>query len=84
MNLRQRIVVIIADMLLLAQLTYSMYVAQQVPDEIALVFMKTFFPMVICTLIAGRYFIRKFRSTDIDGASQLRPPETRPSILPFG
>jgi hypothetical protein len=84
MNLRQRIVMIVADMLILAQLTYSMYVAQQVPEEIALVFMKTFFPMVICTLIAGRYFFRKLRSPAIDGVNPLSSPENRPSILPFG
>lgn len=83
MNLKQRVVVIIADIMLLAQLTYSVYVAQQTPEEISLVFMKTFFPLVLCTLIAGRYFIRKFRSAYDENAPVL-PPENTPRILPFG
>ena len=83
MNLKQRVVVIIADILLLCQLTYSVYVAQQMPEEIALVFMKTFFPMVLCTLVGGRYFVKKFRSPVTD-ENPAWPPERRPAILPFG
>lgn len=83
MNLKQRVVVIIADIMLLAQLTYSVYVAQQTPEEISLVFMKTFFPLVLCTFIAGRFFVRKFRSAS-DGNDPVLPPENTPSILPFG
>jgi hypothetical protein len=64
MNMKQRIVVIIADILLLAALTFSVYVAQQTPQEIALAFMKTFIPMVLCTLVLGRIFIKKFKSAD--------------------
>jgi len=66
MNMKQRIVVIIADILLLAALTFSVYVAQQTPQEIAFAFMKTFIPMVICTLVMGRIFIKKFQSADAD------------------
>lgn len=83
MNFKQRVVVIIADIMLLAQLSYSIYVAQQTPAEIALVFMKIFFPLVLVTLIAGRYFIKKFRSP-FDETAPPRPPVNRPRILPFG
>lgn len=64
MNMKQRIVVIIADILLLAALTYSIYIAQQTPQEIAFAFMKAFIPMVICTLILGRIFIKKFQTAE--------------------
>jgi hypothetical protein len=73
MNRKQRIVVIIADILLLAQLTYSVYLAQQTPQEVALVFLKTFIPLVLCTLVAGRIFIKKFKSADA-GITDNAPP----------
>ncbi|MFH0728176.1 MAG: hypothetical protein V2B19_17770 [Pseudomonadota bacterium] len=66
MNMKQRIVVIIADIVLLAALTYSIYIAQQTPQEIAFAFMKAFIPMVIVTLVLGRIFIKKFRTADAD------------------
>jgi hypothetical protein len=66
MNMKQRIVVIIADILLLAALTFSVYVAQQTPQEIAFAFLKTFIPMVLCTLVLGRIFLKKFQTADAD------------------
>jgi hypothetical protein len=72
MNMKQRVVVIIADIVLLAALTFSVYVAQQTPQEIAFAFMKTFIPMVICTLGLGRIFIKKFQTADAD-ATDDRP-----------
>jgi hypothetical protein len=66
MNMKQRIVVIIADILLLTALTISIYIAQQTPQEIAFAFMKPFIPMVICTLVLGRIFIKKFQTADAD------------------
>jgi hypothetical protein len=72
MNMKQRIVVIIADIVLLAALTFSVYVAQQTPQEVALAFVKTFLPMVICTLVLGRIFIKKFQSAE-SGATDINP-----------
>lgn len=66
MNMKQRMVVIIADIVLLAALTLSIFIAQQTPQEIAFAFMKAFIPMVICTLILGRIFIKKFRTADAE------------------
>lgn len=62
MNIRQRMVVIGMDILILAQLTYAIYMAQQSPSEVAFVFLKNFIPMVMLTLIAGKIVLNRLAS----------------------
>jgi len=53
MNATQWLVVIVIDVLVLAELAGAMYVAAGHPDDFTLTFMKTFFGMLIPTLILG-------------------------------
>ena len=62
MNVRQRMVVIAIDLLLLAQLAFSIYLGQRHPEEMVIVFLKTYLPMVAVTLVAGRFGIRMLRT----------------------
>lgn len=49
----RRLVVILADVLVLAEVCYAMFVATQTPDELTPVFMRTFLPLVLPTLLAA-------------------------------
>jgi len=53
MNATQWLVVIVIDVLVLAELAGAMYVAAGHPDDFTPTFMKTFFGMLIPTLILG-------------------------------
>ena len=53
MNGVQWLVVIIVDVLVLVELALAMYVANANPDNFTPVFIKTFFGMLIPTLIVG-------------------------------
>lgn len=64
MNFKQKLVVVMMDLALLAQLTFSIYLAQQDPAETVFVFFKAFIPMVIFTLVVGRIFIKRLRTAE--------------------
>ena len=58
-NARQKIVVVLMNALLLAELTFSIYLGHRAGEDMAITFLWTFIPMVIATLILARIFIRK-------------------------
>lgn len=60
LNLRQRIVVIAMDVLLLAELTFSIYLGHQDPEYMAAIFLKVFIPMLIATVVVARILIKRF------------------------
>lgn len=64
LNLKQKIVVIIMDVLLLAELTYSIYLGNQNPEYLAGIFLRTFIPMMIGTIVLARIFIKRFRTEE--------------------
>jgi hypothetical protein len=64
MNLKQKGIVVIMDVMLLAQLTFSIYLAQQDPNTMVVVFLRTFIPLVIGTLVLGRLFLRRCRTRE--------------------
>lgn len=59
LNGRQKTVVIIMDVLLLAELTASMFIGQQYGDDMSGVFLRTFIPLALGTVIVAKVFIRK-------------------------
>ena len=61
LNSRQRWSVVAMDVAMLAEVTISVYLASKQPDEFTPVFMKVFFSMLIPTLAAGIFAIRRFR-----------------------
>ena len=67
LNSRQRWAVVCMDVAMLAEVTLSVYLASRQPDEFTPIFMKVFFSMLIPTIAAGIFAIRRFRD---------RTPET--------
>ena len=53
MNTRNWLLVIAVDVLILVELAVAMYVASVHPDEFELMFMKSFFGMLVPTLAAS-------------------------------
>ena len=62
LNGKQRIVVIVMNLLLLAELTYCMYVGHQEAEYLASFFLRTFFPMVIATVVLARLLVKRLHT----------------------
>ena len=62
LNFRQKIVVITLDVLLLVELCVAMYFANLSPDSFTPIFMKTFFSMLVPTVLTGLFFLRRFKT----------------------
>lgn len=59
MNAKQKVVVILANILILAELTWSMYISSQDPEEMTVIFLGSFIPMVIGTVLLARMLTRR-------------------------
>ena len=59
MNLKQRIVIVVMDGLLLTELAVSMYLGWRDPDNLTVVFLRTFLPAVVVTVVAARICIKR-------------------------
>ena len=66
MNFKQRIVLIVVDMLILIELMFSIYLGYRNQENITIIFLKTYIPAVIITIIVGRVFIKKLRSQEVN------------------
>ncbi|MFH2218990.1 MAG: hypothetical protein ABII68_04945 [Pseudomonadota bacterium] len=63
-NRKQNIVLIMVDTLVLLELMFSIYLGYQNPENITAVFLKTYIPVVIVTILIGRFFIRRLGSEE--------------------
>ena len=66
MNFRQKVAVAILDVVVIAELFVSMYLATREPDNLTLVFLKSFLTMVVPTLLLGKVVIGRLRSREPD------------------
>lgn len=62
LNFRQKIVVITLDVLLLAELCIAMYFANEAPEAFTPTFVKTFFSLLLPTVLSGLFFLRRFKT----------------------
>ncbi|NDY58583.1 hypothetical protein G3N56_17755 [Desulfovibrio sulfodismutans] len=69
LNTRQKIVVIAVDVLMLAELCVAMYLAKANPDVFTPTFMKSFFSMLVPTMIAGYVSVRLLREKQTQAES---------------
>jgi len=67
MNFKQKIVLIVMDILILIELMLSIYLGYRNQENITVIFLKTYIPAVIVTIIIGRVFIKKLRSQEVKG-----------------
>jgi hypothetical protein len=59
-NIKQKLTVVVMDILLLSELGFCVYLGHMQPEDMAAIFLRNFIPMVMITLIAARVVIRRF------------------------
>ena len=64
MNIKQRIVIIAMDVMLLAELALSIYLGHRQPDNLTLVFLRTYIPAMLVTVILARICFVRLRSAE--------------------
>jgi len=64
MNTRQKIGVAVLDVLILIEVGISMYRANKTPDLFTPAFVKTFFVLLIPTLVLARIVIKRLRTIE--------------------
>ncbi|MEJ2661945.1 MAG: hypothetical protein P8Z73_14640 [Desulfobacteraceae bacterium] len=57
----QRVVAVVMNLMLLAELTWAMYRGQQDPGNLTAVFLRTFIPSAAATLMAARFLLRRMQ-----------------------
>jgi hypothetical protein len=62
MNIQQKIVIAILDVVLIVELCIGMFFAQLDPANFTAAFCKSFFSMLIPTLILARIMVKRFRT----------------------
>ena len=62
LNYKQKIVVITLDVLLLVELCIAMYFANLAPEAFTPTFVKTFFSLLLPTILIGLFFLRRFKT----------------------
>jgi hypothetical protein len=59
LNLRQKLFVVLLDFFVLAELAASLYWANQFGDSMTTVFLTTYLPVVLVTLVIGKFCLNK-------------------------
>jgi hypothetical protein len=69
LNLKQKLVVITLDVLLLVELCIAMYFANLAPEAFTPTFVKTFFSLFLPTVLTGLFFLRRLKTKAASVAS---------------
>jgi hypothetical protein len=64
MNGKQKMVVVLMDLLLLTELCVSVYISQHSARDVTSVFLTTFLPAMLITVALARIAIRLFRAKE--------------------
>ena len=64
MNVKQKIIVVIVDILILVELGYSIMQGKSNPEYMTPIFFQTFIPLIIVTLIGAKILIKRFRTEE--------------------
>lgn len=80
MSTRQKIAIVIFNVVLVFELCLTMYICSKDPENLTSVFLKYFFLMIIPTFIIGRFIIRRLRSREAQETGVTAPP--KPDIKP--
>lgn len=65
MNWRQKIIIGVTDVLILAELTFAIYMANLNPEEFTSVFFKYFFAAFVPTIVVAIMLVRRLRESDV-------------------
>jgi hypothetical protein len=69
MNMQQKIVIILADCLILVEVFIAMYFAHQNAEQLTALFVKYFFSMLVPTLIFTKVAMRLLRTREVQVCS---------------
>lgn len=69
MNNRQKIALLIVNLVLVVELCYSMYLCSKDPENLTSIFFKWFFLVMIPTFIVGRFVVKRLRSKEPEDTS---------------
>lgn len=64
MNFKQRLVVIAMDVLLLVELAVAIYLGYQNQEQLTLIFLRTYVPAMLATVVLARICFVRFRSAE--------------------
>lgn len=66
LNFKQKLTVIAMDVLLLVELTICIGLGNMYSDDLTTVFLKTYIPSAILTIVGARFLIKKFATPVAD------------------
>lgn len=66
MNFRQKVAVGILDLVIIAEVCFSIYMGSRDPENLTPIFLKNFFVLVIPTLILARVIVKRMRTPEIE------------------
>ena len=70
MNRKQKIVVVVTDILVLAELFFSIMQAKSNPEYMTPIFFQNFIPLVVITLLLARILVKRFRTESIEARAK--------------
>lgn len=84
LNKRQKIALVVLNVVLIAELGYALYLGHKDPENLTPIFLKYFFLLVIPTFIIGRIVIKRLRTKEplITAVSEIPKPEIQPFPYP--
>jgi len=62
MNTKQKIVIVVMDALVFAELFYSIMQGKENPEYMTPIFFQNFIPLVLITLILGKILVKRLRA----------------------
>jgi hypothetical protein len=74
MNGKQKLVVVAMDLLLIAELGFSIHRGAASGEDLTMVFLKSFIPAAILTVVGARLLIRRFQKEPLTAGPQPHPP----------
>lgn len=76
MNVRNIILLLIFNLIILAELIFSLYEASKDPENVTLIFVQYFVLLIIPTFIIGRIILKKIVKRQVKDSSQIITPES--------
>lgn len=72
LNPAQRLVVVVMDVLILAELAFCMYWGSRTPEAMASEFLRLYVPLLLVTVVGARLAMRRLRSPEPATGAQAR------------
>lgn len=69
MNVKQKIIVVMVDILILAELAYCIMQGKSNIEYMTPIFFQNFVPLIIVTLIGAKILLKRFRTEEIVSAT---------------